>query len=50
MGEEAGWIPIDVTIHEPDYVDSGHIRLGVVNTTSTIIDYNDITILDYTIR
>lgn len=50
MGEEAGWIPIDVTIHEPDYVDSGHIRLGIVNTAVTIIDYNEITILDFTVR
>jgi len=50
MGEETGWIPIDVTIHERDYIDSGHIRLGIVNTTNTIIDYNEITILDYTVR
>ncbi len=50
MGEEAGWIPIDVTIHESDYVDSGHIRLGIINTTITVIDYNKITILDFTVR
>jgi hypothetical protein len=24
----AGWIPIDATAEEPDFVDSGHIRLG----------------------
>ncbi|MBT5427927.1 MAG: hypothetical protein HOK84_17105, partial [Bacteroidetes bacterium] len=29
MGE-AGWVPLDVTSHEADYVDSGHIRLGEV--------------------
>jgi len=27
MGE-AGWIPVDATAHEIDYVDSGHLRLG----------------------
>ena len=27
MGEN-GWIPVDATINEPDYVDAGHIRLG----------------------
>ena len=28
MGEKAGWIPIDSTTNEFDFVDSGHIRLG----------------------
>jgi len=37
MGE-AGWIPIDVTIHETDYVDSGHIRFGVLKTRQTQIN------------
>jgi len=27
MGD-AGWIPVDATINEFDYIDSGHIRLG----------------------
>ncbi len=27
MGD-AGWIPVDATISEPDYIDAGHIRLG----------------------
>lgn len=27
MGD-AGWIPVDSTAHETDFVDSGHIRLG----------------------
>lgn len=27
MGE-AGWIPVDSTVQEVDYIDSGHIRLG----------------------
>ena len=46
MGDD-GWIPVDVTIHEVDYVDSGHIRLGIVNTPRTIIDFREIEILDY---
>ena len=27
MGD-AGWIPVDATINEADYIDAGHIRLG----------------------
>ena len=46
MGE-AGWIPIDVTIHETDYVDSGHIRLGILKTKVTVINFKEMTILDY---
>ena len=49
MGE-AGWIPIDVTIHETDYVDSGHIRLGILKTKVTVINFKEMTILDYTSR
>jgi transglutaminase-like putative cysteine protease len=46
MGDN-GWIPIDVTIHETNYVDSGHIRLGILNTPRTSIDYREIEILEY---
>ncbi len=46
MGEN-GWIPLDVTAHEPDFVDSGHIRLGEVNTVQTILNYQKMGILDY---
>ena len=49
MGE-AGWIPIDVTMHESDYLDSGHIRLGVLKTNSTLINYREMKILDYASR
>jgi hypothetical protein len=31
MGE-AGWIPVDATIEEVDYIDAGHIRLGEKST------------------
>ena len=43
----AGWIPIDVTIHETNYVDSGHIRLGILKTKLTVINFKEMTILDY---
>ena len=46
MGE-AGWIPLDVTIHETDYVDSGHIRLGVLDTRQTLINSWEMEILDF---
>ena len=46
MGEN-GWIPLDVTIHETDYVDSGHIRFGVRVTRQTRINSWSMEILDY---
>jgi len=49
MGD-AGWIPIDATMHESDYLDSGHIRFGVLLTNSTLINYREIKILEYALR
>jgi len=46
MGED-GWIPLDITIHETDYVDCGHIRFGVLVTGQTTINSWDMEILDY---
>lgn len=46
MGE-AGWVPLDATIGEPDYVDSGHLRLGVVHGVSAGIDVKRIEILEH---
>ena len=46
----AGWVPIDVTIHETDYVDSGHIRLGILKTKVTVINFKEMMILDYASR
>ena len=46
MGE-AGWIPLDTTIGETDYVDSGHIRLGVIQSMANGLDVHAIEILDY---
>ena len=46
MGE-AGWIPLDVTIHETEYVDSGHIRLGILKTRATVINFKEMNILAF---
>lgn len=45
---KAGWIPIDATMHESDYLDSGHIRLGELKTRSTVINFREqITLVPY---
>ncbi len=46
MGE-AGWIPIDTTRREIDSVDSGHIRIGVHQSTATALNARRIEILDH---
>ena len=46
MGE-AGWIPVDSTLKEFDFVDSGHIRLGVHQSTATGMNGRRVEILDY---
>ena len=48
MGE-AGWIPIDTTRRQIDYCDSGHIRIGVHQSTATALNARKIEILDYKI-
>lgn len=46
MGE-AGWVPIDTTRRQVDYCDSGHIRVGVHQSTTTALNARTIEILDY---
>jgi len=46
MGE-AGWIPLDTTIGETDYVDSGHIRIGIHQSVATTLNVRAIEILDH---
>jgi len=46
MGE-AGWIPVDSTAFETDYVDSGHIRLGVYQYMTTALNPKKMEVLDY---
>jgi transglutaminase-like putative cysteine protease len=43
----AGWIPLDTTIGEPDYVDSGHIRIGVFGSVATSLNARSIEILEH---
>jgi hypothetical protein len=49
MGE-AGWIPLDTTRNEIDYVDSGHIRIGIHQSTTTALNAHTIEILDHRVR
>lgn len=46
MGEAAGWIPVDSTVKEADYVDSGHLRLG----TNAGFSPKELEVLDYRLR
>jgi len=48
MGE-AGWIPVDTTAKETDYIDSGHIRIGVHQSIATALNASRMEILDYRI-
>jgi len=47
---EAGWIPVDATLHESDYLDSGHVRLGILHTQFTVINFREMHILDYALK
>ncbi len=46
MGE-AGWIPLDTTIGETDYVDSGHVRIGVFQSLATSLNARSLEIIDH---
>ncbi len=46
MGE-AGWIPIDTTATETDFVDSGHIRLGELSSVSIAVNLKEMEVLDH---
>jgi len=46
MGD-AGWIPVDATASETDFLDSGHIRIGIYQSLSTALNAEDLEILDY---
>lgn len=48
MGD-AGWVPVDATALENDYVDSGHIRIGVLGTASVTLNHTEMEILEYRI-
>ena len=46
MGE-LGWIPLDTTVREVDYADSGHIRLGIVSSAHIALNPKQMEILDF---
>ena len=50
MGEDAGWIPVDVTINETDYINSGHLRMGIFKTPVTVINFIKMDILNYSLK
>ncbi len=43
----AGWVPVDATAAEIDYVDSGHIRIGVFQSLVTALNPRKMEVLDY---
>ncbi len=46
MGD-AGWIPVDATAKEIDYVDSGHLRIGALSSKTAFLNPKKMKILDY---
>ena len=48
MGE-AGWVPVDSTAFEAAFVDSGHIRVGILQSMTTAINTKSMEILDHRI-
>lgn len=46
MGD-AGWITIDATAFENDFVDAGHIRIAELQSSATSFNGKEIEILDY---
>jgi len=46
MGK-GGWIPVDATAAETDYVDSGHIRIGAFESLTTALNAKEMEVLDY---
>lgn len=46
MGQ-AGWIPIDTTVLETDFCDSGHIRLGVMRSSFVSLNARRMEVIDY---
>ncbi len=46
MGE-TGWIPLDTTLREIDFADSGHIRLGILASKHIAFNPDKMEILDF---
>jgi len=48
MGD-AGWIPVDSTAYQADFVDSGHIRVGTLQSMTTAINTRSMEVVDHRI-
>ena len=46
MGEN-GWIPVDATAFETDFVDAGHIRIAEYESVASSFNGNNFEVLDY---
>lgn len=49
MGD-AGWVPIDATAFEHDFVDSGHIRIGEHVSAATALNPVETEVLEYSLK
>jgi transglutaminase-like putative cysteine protease len=49
MGEKVGWVPLDSTAYENDFLDSGHIRLGEYQSPVTALNAVSMEVLDYSV-
>ncbi len=47
MGRAQGWVPLDATSFEPDYVDSGHVRIGDLRSAATALNPVEMEVLEY---
>lgn len=45
--EGKGWIPVDATADEPDFVDSGHIRISTLESATIALNAKEFEILDH---
>jgi len=48
MGE-AGWIPVDTRVQEPDFIDSGHLRIGIFQSRATALNGRSFEILEHSV-
>jgi transglutaminase-like putative cysteine protease len=43
----AGWIPVDATAGEIDFIDSGHLRIGIYESPVTALNPRQMQVLEY---
>ena len=47
MGDKVGWVPVDATAEEIDYVDCGHIRMGIAESKTIMLNPQEFELIDY---